>query len=114
MSEADGGAPRPMPKPTGLWRPPYRRLTAGLLLVVAAAAFESLAVATILPLVVRDLGGLALYGWAFSLFTLANLLGITLGGVRRIGGVRPHHRRRGSGCFSSAWRGVAWHRLWLC
>jgi MFS family permease len=80
MAEADGGAPRPMPEPAGLWSPPYRRLTAGLLLVVAAAAFETLAVATILPLVVRDLGGLALYGWAFSLFTLANLLGIALGG----------------------------------
>src|SRR5712691_4722706 len=80
MSEAAGGAPQPMPEPTGLWSPSYRRLTAGLLLVVAAAAFESLAVATILPLVVRDLGGLALYGWAFSLFILANLLGIALGG----------------------------------
>jgi hypothetical protein len=42
MAEADGSPPRPLPKP------------AGLLLVVAAAAFESLAVATILPLVVRD------------------------------------------------------------
>src|SRR5437867_11300702 len=105
MSEAYGGAPRPMPKPTGLWRPPYRRLTAGLLLVVAAAAFESLAVATILPLVVCDLGGLALYGWAFSLFTLANLLGIALGGVRRIGGGRPHRWRRGWGAFASGWQG---------
>lgn len=36
--------------------------------------------ATILPIIVRDLGGLALYGWAFSAFTLANLLGITLAG----------------------------------
>jgi MFS family permease len=80
MSEAEGGASQPVPEPVGLWRPPYRRLTAGLLLVVAAAAFESLAVATILPLVVHDLGGLALYGWAFSLFTLANILGIALGG----------------------------------
>ena len=63
-----------------MWSPSYRLLTAGLLLVVSAAAFESLAVATILPMVVRELGGLELYGWAFSLFTLANLLGITLAG----------------------------------
>src|SRR5689334_12521855 len=80
MAGADGSPPRPLPEPAGLWSRSYRRLTAGLLLVVAAAAFESLAVATILPLVVRDLGGLALYGWAFSLFTLANIHGIALGG----------------------------------
>src|SRR2546427_12430393 len=80
MAEAARSPPRPLPEPAGLWSPSYRRLTAGLLLVVAAAAFETLAVATILPLVVHDLGGLALYGWAFSLFTLANILGIALGG----------------------------------
>lgn len=48
--------------------------------MVTASAFESLAVATTLPVIVRELGGLALYGWAFSAFMLANLLGIILAG----------------------------------
>ena len=62
------------------WSPAHRLLTIGLLLVMSASAFENLAVATTLPLTVRELGGVALYGWAFSAFTLANLLGITLAG----------------------------------
>lgn len=66
--------------PPGIWNPAYRLLTTGLLLLMTASAFENLAVATTLPVIVRELGGLALYGWAFSVFTLANLLGITLAG----------------------------------
>jgi MFS family permease len=55
--------------------------------VVVATAFEALAVATILPVASRALGGLALYGWAFSAFMLANLVGISVGGAEsdRIG-----------------------------
>lgn len=63
-----------------IWRPPLGRLTFGLTLVVAATAFEALAVATVLPDTTRELGGLAWYGWTFSAFMLANLVGITLGG----------------------------------
>lgn len=59
----------------------YRLLTIGLILTVAAVAFEALAVATILPAVVDDLGGLALYGWAFSAFLLAQLVGIVVAGL---------------------------------
>jgi len=55
-------------------------LTIGLLLTVSMAAFEALAVATILPETVREIGGLALYGWAFTGFMLANLVGIPLAG----------------------------------
>ncbi len=65
---------------TSIWKPPIRRLTLGLSLVVVATAFESLAVATILPTATTQLGGLALYGWAFSAFMLANLVGISVGG----------------------------------
>jgi MFS family permease len=63
-----------------IWQPRVRRLTIGLTLVVAATAFEALAVATILPTTVRELGGLAYYGWTFSAFMLANLVGISIGG----------------------------------
>jgi MFS family permease len=64
-----------------IWSETNRSLTIGLLLTIVAAAFESLAVAATMPDTVRDLGGLELYGWGFSAFMLANLIGITLAGV---------------------------------
>ncbi|MEO8603300.1 MAG: MFS transporter [bacterium] len=70
---AEGGA-------DSVWDAAHRPLTAGLVLTVSMTAFEALAVATALPAVVRDLGGLHLYGWAFSGFMLTNLLGITAAG----------------------------------
>jgi MFS family permease len=64
----------------GPWSAAYRRTTAGLLLVIASGAFEVLAVGTILPATVDDLGGLHLYGWAFSAYLLANLVGLVIAG----------------------------------
>lgn len=64
----------------GLWSPARRQLTVGLLLTITLVAFESLAVATVMPEVKDDLGGLALYGWVFSGFFLASLLGIVVSG----------------------------------
>jgi MFS family permease len=58
----------------------WRGLTACLVLNVTFVAFEALAIATIMPLVVADLGGVALYGWVFSAFLLADLVGIVLAG----------------------------------
>jgi len=74
-----------------IWKPPLGRLTLGLALVVVATAFEALAVATILPTTTAELGGLAWYGWTFSAFMLANLVGITVGGneTDRRGAARP-------------------------
>lgn len=70
--------------PTGAvneaWDAAHRRLTIGLLLTVSMTAFEALAVATTLPAAVEDIGGLALYGWAFSGFMLTNLVGISIAG----------------------------------
>lgn len=60
--------------------PDRRLLTAGLIGLVSAAAFEGMAVPTVLPAMVADLGGLDLYGWAFSAFWLTNIIGITLAG----------------------------------
>jgi MFS family permease len=56
-------------------------LTIGLLLTVSFVAFETLAVATVLPVVVADLGGLHLYGWAFSAFLLTQMVGIVVSGL---------------------------------
>jgi MFS family permease len=58
----------------------WRGLTVGLVLNVTFVAFEALAIATIMPLVVDDLGGIALYGWVFSAFLLADLVGIVVAG----------------------------------
>jgi len=58
----------------------WRGLTVGLVLNVTFVAFEALAIATIMPLVADDLGGIALYGWVFSAFLLAALVGIVVTG----------------------------------
>jgi len=64
----------------GPWSHAYRRMTLGLLLTIVAGAFEAMAIATILPETVDELGGLHLYGWLFSAFTLANLVGVVVSG----------------------------------
>jgi MFS family permease len=63
-----------------VWDRAHRALTVGLVLTVAFTAFEALAVATVLPATVKEIDGLALYGWAFSAFMLANLVGIVAAG----------------------------------
>ena len=66
----------------GLWARPYRALVAGLLLCVVLTAFEILAVATVMPIVVPELGGLELYGWAVAAFFLGSLPGtVVVGGL---------------------------------
>ena len=64
----------------GVWAPGRRRLTTALVLTITLVAFESLAIATVMPVVSDDLGGLGLYGWVFSGFFLGSLLGIVLAG----------------------------------
>src|SRR5438093_211450 len=64
----------------GVLDPRWRGLTIGLVLNVTFVAFEALAIATVMPLVADDLSGLALYGWVFSSFLLADLVGIVLAG----------------------------------
>ncbi len=69
---------------TAVWDAAHRRLTAGLLLVISITAFEALAVATVMPAVATDLGAaesIGWYGWVFSGFMLANLVGIPAAGL---------------------------------
>ena len=75
----------------GLWAPQQRALTTGLVLSVTFIASEALAVITVMPVVARDLHGLALYGWVFSSFELASLVGIVVAGrdADRHGPARP-------------------------
>ncbi|ULH14448.1 MFS transporter [Deinococcus sp. KNUC1210] len=55
-------------------------------------AFESLAVATVLPQVAEHLNGLKLYGWSFSAFFMGFMVStVALGGLAdRIGPARPY------------------------
>jgi len=58
-----------------------RALTLGILLTVTSFAIEGMGVVPALPTAVRDLGGLPLFGWAFSAFMLAWVVGTVGGGL---------------------------------
>lgn len=75
----------------GLLAPARRPLTVGLALLITMVAFEALAVATAMPAVLADLGGIRLYGWAFSAFMLTSLVGTALAGteIDRVGPAAP-------------------------
>ncbi|EMY33109.1 major facilitator transporter, partial [Arthrobacter crystallopoietes BAB-32] len=53
-------------KPAPLLSKTYRATTAGIFALAFLSAFEAIAVATVMPVVARDLDGLALYAIAFS------------------------------------------------
>jgi MFS family permease len=57
------------------------RLLVGLLIAVTLHAFDELAIATALPLIVDDLGGYSLYGAAFSAYVLTNIIAMVWGGA---------------------------------
>lgn len=78
-ADDESGGPAPVAAPA-VWAAGRRRLTLGLVLTITLVAFESLAIATVMPTVKDDLGGLALYGWVFSGFFLASLVGIVVAG----------------------------------
>ena len=88
MTTAAPGHPRHV---AGLWSAEHRTLTVGLILTITLVAFESLAIATVMPIVVADLGSAQLYGWVFTSFLLASLVAIVaVGGVIDRGGLaRP-------------------------
>lgn len=73
------------------WAPAYRSLTVGVVMMVTVIAFQAMGVGTALPAVARDLGGLDAYGWAFSSFLLASIVGMVgAGQLADAGGsVRP-------------------------
>ena len=59
-------APILAPEPAGIFHRSYLLVTFGACALVFLAAFESLAVTTIMPLVSRELGGASLYALAFA------------------------------------------------
>jgi MFS family permease len=58
----------------------HRNATVGIVAVIGVVAFELLAVATAMPFAADELGGRPLYGWAFTVFLIASLLGMSMAG----------------------------------
>ena len=67
-----------MTNQVGIFSPPYRSLTIGIILAVTMVAFEGLAVTTVAPNLAQDLHSLDLFGWVFSAYFLAQLTGTVL------------------------------------
>ncbi|MFC5749187.1 MFS transporter [Actinomadura rugatobispora] len=58
----------------------HRAATLGIVLVVTLMAFEAMAVATVMPVIARELDGLALYAWGFSATLIAGVPANVLAG----------------------------------
>jgi len=75
----------------GILARPYRAATAGIVGLISLIAFEAIAVATALPTAVRELDGLAWYGWSFTALLVTSVVGMVAAGelADRIGGRLP-------------------------
>ena len=69
------------PVPTPLLSPRYRWATVGMVSLIFLAAFEALAVTTIMPTVSADLDGRAWFSAAFSVTLAASVVGMVAGGM---------------------------------
>jgi MFS family permease len=63
-----------------LFAPRYRVLTTCIVLLITLLAFDEMAITSIMPLIARDLHGVHLYAWAFSLTLIGSLVGTVAGG----------------------------------
>ena len=75
-----------------VFAPRYRAMSVGVLMSVTVVAFQALGVGTVMPAVARELDGLERYGWAFSAFMLASVIGSVAAGqdADRAGPVRAY------------------------
>lgn len=69
------------PATTGLLAPRYRWATIGMVSLIFLAAFEALAVTTIMPTVSADLDGRSWYSAAFAVTLAASVVGMVAGGL---------------------------------
>lgn len=74
------GSPVTPPHAKGVLSPPYRWLSIGMFSVIFLAAFEAMAVTTIMPLVADDLDGEALFALAFAVPLAAGIIGMVIAG----------------------------------
>lgn len=73
MIEERDAAPAPETR-LSLLRGRFRTPTLAIVLIITLLAFEAMAVGTVMPVVVGELGGLQLYAWGFSAFLISSLL----------------------------------------
>ena len=79
---ATTAAPEAVTEPvrSALFGPGRRATTVGLVLLTLVTAFEAMGVGTAMPAVIADLGAVSAYGWPFSAFLAASVLGTVVGG----------------------------------
>ncbi|WP_324253964.1 MFS transporter [Paenibacillus sp. 1001270B_150601_E10] len=58
-----------------IFAPRYLALSIGIILAAMTIGFEGLAVTTVAPAIAGDLNGLPLFGWIFSAYLLAQIIG---------------------------------------
>ncbi|MCQ8193769.1 MFS transporter [Streptomyces rugosispiralis] len=80
-----------MERSAGVFAPQWRLTSIGIAVAISLFAFEGLAVATAMPSAVRELRGLAYFGWSYSAFLVTNLMGLGAAGqwCDRVGPRRP-------------------------
>ncbi|MFF2370850.1 MFS transporter [Agromyces sp. NPDC058110] len=78
-AQAETGTDR-LPDAKGPLSAPYTWLSIGMFATIFLAAFEAMAVTTIMPLVVRDLDGESMFALAFAVPLAAGIIGMVLAG----------------------------------
>jgi MFS family permease len=63
-----------------IWDSEHRGLSIGLILAMTITAFQGMAMSTVAPIVAEEVGARGLYGWIFSGFLLAQIVGTVLAG----------------------------------
>lgn len=66
--------------PVKIFSGPQRGTSFGIVILMTIIAFEAMAVAPALPTAARELHGLGAYGWAFTGFLIANIVGMVVSG----------------------------------
>jgi MFS family permease len=66
--------------PQSIFSVALRTTSVGILILITLVAFEAMAVSAALPTAARDLHGLGGYGWAFTGFLVANVVGMVVAG----------------------------------
>jgi MFS family permease len=67
--------------PQSIFSPALRATSTGLLILVTLIAFEAMAVSAALPTAARAVHGLGAFGWAFTGFLVANVVGMVASGL---------------------------------
>lgn len=63
-----------------IWDARFRLTTTGILIVITMFAFESMAVAAALPSAARELHSVGSFGWTYTAFLIASIVGMVVAG----------------------------------